>query len=485
VDLKRQFAESLQREPWRKAGLRLGVAVSGGADSVAMLRLLIELRAELGVVLSVVHFNHKLRGKASEKDEAFVAGLAEKFGLTSHLGRGDVGSKAKRESANLEDAARRARYAFFRKLTEGGLVDWVATAHTADDQAETVLAHILRGTGLAGLAGIHPVTSEGIVRPLLSVRRSELRRYLRTKKQRWREDATNRDTSRQRARMRKKLLPLLEKQFNPKTVEHLSGLAQLALQDEAFLSALARARCEELAQGRGGTKRIQVGKLLRPMWEELPDAEKKEDKSKALSTRIVRLLAGEHKQAGSELAAIHVETVLQLAKSGENGKVLQLPGAVDVRRDDDWMVFLSRAAGHGAHEKLVPEFEYPIELQGSETCVTVKEIGCVIRFRSIDWPSAQRETIKNGWVALDQHKLRAPLVLRSLRPGDRMRPAGHRGSHKLKRLLNEKRVSRWEREGWPVLESGQNIVWVRGFAAAEFSATSETRKAILVSEEQA
>ena len=132
----------------------MGVAVSGGADSVALLRLLLELREELGVVLSVVHFNHKLRAKASDRDEAFVTSLAEKFGLSLHLGHTDVAKKAKREKANLEDAARRARYAFFKKLTDGGMVDMVLTAHTADDQAETVLAHILRGTGLAGLAGL-------------------------------------------------------------------------------------------------------------------------------------------------------------------------------------------------------------------------------------------------------------------------------------------------------------------------------------------
>jgi len=482
-----ELHKHIQRLGLFRAGRRVGVAVSGGADSVALLRLLLELREKLGVVLSIVHFNHKLRGKDSEKDEEFVAALAEKQGLTLHLGRGDVSKKAKREKANLEDAARRARYAFFRKLTEGGLVDCVATAHTADDQAETVLAHILRGTGLAGLAGIHPTTSDGIARPLLNVRRGELRKYLRAKKQNWREDKTNRDISRQRARMRKKLLPLLEKQFNPKTVEHLGMLAQLALQDEAFLSALARARCEELVQERAGTKTIEAMKFLAPLAGELlntESAEKKTENSTAISTRMVRLLVGEHKKAGAELAANHVEAVLELARSGENGKVLQLPGGVDVRREDDALMFLPRSA-HEEKGKAEIEYAYPVDLSGGETQIAVKEIGCVLRLRSIDWPSAQRETMKKGTAALDQEKLQGALALRSLRPGDRMRPEGHRGTHKLKRLLNEKRVARWDRRGWPVLESGKNIVWARGFVSAEFAATSETRKAILVSEEKA
>jgi tRNA(Ile)-lysidine synthase len=484
-----ELHKDIQRSGLFRAGQRVGVAVSGGADSVALLRLLLELREELGVVLSVAHFNHKLRGKDSEKDETFVAALAEKHGLTLHLGRGDVKKKAKREKVNLEDAARRARYAFFRRLTEGGLVDVVATAHTADDQAETVLAHILRGTGLAGLAGIHPVTMEGIIRPLLEVRRGKLRKYLRAKKQNWREDETNRDTSRQRARMRKKLLPLLEKEFNPKAIEHLCALAHLARQDEAFLSALAQAKCDVLTKEDAGAKWIAVRKLLQPVsYTELDnnteDTEKAREISKAISTRMVRVLAEEYKQTESELAANHVEAVLQLAKGGENGKVLQLPGGVDVRRDDDAVVFLPRATSE-KKGKAQLEYAYRVELGSAETQIAVKEIGCVMRLRSIDWPSAQRETMKKGTAALDRAKLQGALVLRSLRPGDRMRPEGHRGTHKLKRLLNEKRVSRWDREGWPVLASGESIVWARGFVSAEYAATSETRKAILVSEENA
>src|SRR5207302_11015614 len=148
--------------------------------------------------------------------------------------------QAKKERANLEDAARRARYDYFRSLAESGVCKRIAVAHTADDQAETVVAHLLRGTGLAGLGGIHPI-SRPVVRPLLGVRRNELRHFLRARKQTWREDATNRDTKRMRARIRKKLLPLLEKQFQPAIVKHLATLAELAREDEAFLYALAEA----------------------------------------------------------------------------------------------------------------------------------------------------------------------------------------------------------------------------------------------------
>src|SRR5882672_12164623 len=291
-----------------RAGQRVGVAVSGGADSVALLLLLLELYQELGVVLSVVHFNHKLRGRASEKDEAFVAGLAEKFGLALHLGRGDVGSKAKRENANLEDAARRARYAFFKRLTEGGLVDCVATAHTADDQAETVLAHILRGTGLAGLGGIHPVTKGGIVRPLLGTRRGDLRKYLQAKRQTWREDATNRDTAKQRARMRKKLLPLLEKEFNPKSVQHLAELANAAREDEALIEAFCETLDATKLKAENGLIRIGTHDVARPFPLPVGDVS-----NHALGKRLVRRAFVRVSTKSGQITLHHVEQVLELA----------------------------------------------------------------------------------------------------------------------------------------------------------------------------
>ncbi|HET9803563.1 MAG TPA: tRNA lysidine(34) synthetase TilS [Candidatus Acidoferrum sp.] len=477
-NLLKKLHTHIEKRGLLRAGDRVGVAVSGGADSVALLRLLLELRDQLGVVLSVVHFNHKLRGAASDKDEKFVASLAEQYGLTLHVGRGDVAKKAKGEKANLEDAARRARYAFFQKLTEGELVDCVATAHTADDQAETVLAHILRGTGLTGLGGIHPQTKDGIVRPLLSVRRGDLRRHLRAKKQVWREDLTNQDTSRQRARMRKKLLPLLEKEFNPKSVEHLGALANAAREDEAVIAGFVEILTPTLKAENGAIK-IAARDVEWPF--PLPVGE---IANHGLGKRLVREAFGKLSSKSGQLTLRHVELVMELAKTGENGKVLQLPGGVDVRRDDDSLIFVTRSAQNGK-KSAVRAFSYEARLSENETRIAAKEIGCVVRIRSIDWPGAGRETIKAGEAALDQEKMQGKLILRSLQPGDRMRPQGHQKAHKLKRLLNEKRVSRWDREGWPVLLSGKNIVWARGFVSADFAATDETRQAILISEEPA
>ena len=334
-EMERRFADALREARWFHPGLKLGAAVSGGADSVALLTLLRAVRSRLGIVLSAVHFNHQLRGKASMGDEKFVTALAESFGLTLYVGRGDVRGKAQRERANLEDAARRARYAYFEKLGEQARLDAVATAHTMDDQAETVLAHIFRGTGIPGLAGIHPVAGR-IRRPLLAFRRDDLRHYLRAKKQAWREDSSNRDTNRTRARMRKTLLPLLVKKFNPAAIEHLAALADRAREQALFVGQLAAQLAEKLVTRDGSGARIGTARVSDPLGTGQTEA------ASALSSALIEQIVGQTKAKHGQLSAVHVSAVVRLARSGETGKRLQLPGGVDVLREQETLLFRQR-----------------------------------------------------------------------------------------------------------------------------------------------
>jgi tRNA(Ile)-lysidine synthase len=499
--LASRLLTSLKKSEMLRAGERVGVGVSGGADSVALLMLLLELREKLGIVVSVAHLNHKLRGAAANADEKFVSGLAAKHALVFHGENVDVAARAKREKANLEDTGRRARYEFFARLVSEGKVDCVAVAHTADDQAETVLAHILRGAGLAGLGGIHPCT-DSVVRPLLGVRRAELRAYLRAKKQKWREDATNQDTGRMRARIRKKLLPLLEREFQRGVVEHLASLAEFAREDEELLDLLAREHCAALASRTKIETRIPVMDLLQPVkgqklytkgTESTEDTEKKNHA--ALTKRMLRRLTEERKSGAGQITGRHIAAVLELARLGENGKAVQLPGGVDVRRERNDLVFCgnsSRPARRIDKKRAVDkffagEYEHKIDFantKDADVILPVPQAQCVFRLRVIDWPAKRVETSELGAV-LDRDRLRLPLVLRNWRFGDKLQPAGHQKAHKLKRLLNEKRISRWERDGWPVLTSGGVLVWARGFpVAAGFAANEWTRTGILIAEEK-
>src|ERR1035437_9218925 len=249
-----------------RAGDRVAIAVSGGADSVALLRVLLELRAELGIVLAVAHFNHRLRGEAADADEAFVAELARQHDLEFFSGRGDVRDHALTSKLSVEAAARELRYCWLTSLAESHKLDEVATGHTLDDQAETVLLKFLRGAGTRGLAGIYPEIASGakaptsfqsaergpegplnrdsrqpgarIIRPLLGVRREEVEQYLAALGQTWREDESNLDHRFARNRARHELLPLLEREYNPNLRQVLSDAAELARAEEEYWQEL-------------------------------------------------------------------------------------------------------------------------------------------------------------------------------------------------------------------------------------------------------
>jgi tRNA(Ile)-lysidine synthase len=462
------------KEQLKKAGLRagerIGVAVSGGADSVALLRLLVDLRKALGIVVCAVHFNHGLRGKASDADEKFVAKLAGAHGLELLVAREDVGAKAERERANLEDAGRRARGAFFSELVESGRVSRIAVAHTADDQAETVLAHILRGTGLAGLAGIH--AESGVVfRPLLKVRRADLRVYLRAKRQAWREDKSNTDTERTRARIRHELMPLLQKRFQSATVEHLCQLAELAREDELCLG-------ERAAEW----EKFYVRYTEPNEAAQLPLLEFSEQ-ARATRTRVIRRLVERLKTRPGQLSSSHVQSVLELAEDKESGKSLPLPGGVEVLRDRNSLLFRGQPWNERNDRRNAGGYAYAVQLGASGTELHLMEHQCRLHFRVIDWPAQGRETITG--LLLDRERLRSPLVVRNWRPGDAMRPIGHQKRHTLARLWNEAGVNRWEKLVWPVLTSAGKVAWARGLnVATEFAVSDRTRSGVMITLEE-
>src|SRR6266576_2509728 len=256
--LAQRVTRYIRRYKLLNPGDRVGVAVSGGADSVALLRLIMELRTELGVVLSVVHFNHKLRGLEADADEQFVAERATQNKPEFHRESGDVTAYSAAKRLSLETAGRKMRYGFFNQLLAEGRGNRVATAHTLDDQAETVLLRVVRGAGTRGIAGIYPQLSVSssqfsvdrpssvagrqqvcgsIVRPLLGVRRKELEAYLIAEGQRWREDSSNRDLRHARNRVRHGILPRLERNLNPAVREILAETAEIARAEEEYWSA--------------------------------------------------------------------------------------------------------------------------------------------------------------------------------------------------------------------------------------------------------
>jgi tRNA(Ile)-lysidine synthase len=356
-----------------RAGDRVGAAVSGGADSVALLRILLDLRQELGIVLSVVHLNHELRAEESDADEAFVLELAAAHGLEVACESRDVKGYAAEKKLSLEAAARGVRYEFFRAMLDENL-DRITTAHTLDDQAETVLMKLARGAGTRGLAGIYPGVSmqhsalssqlraKAIVRPLLSVRRELLIEYLGAIGQGWREDSSNRDLRHTRNRVRHGILPRLERHVNPAVREALAEAAEIAREEEKYWAGEGARVLPQV------WNRTERGGVL--CCKRLAEFEV------ALQRRVVRAVGG---SLGLGLEFRHVEEVLALRQEGARTFLQQ-----------DWVVSLQKgelrfeAASVDVQED-VQEYEYPLSVPGE---VVVSEAGVTMKAARMDPASA-------------------------------------------------------------------------------------------------
>ena len=455
------------------AGDRVAAAVSGGADSVALLRLLLDLRKELGIVLSIAHFNHQLRGADSDVDEAFVAGLAKQQKLEFHRADGDVKAYAATRHLSIEAAARKLRYEFFARLIEEKTVDRIATGHTLDDQAETVLLRLVRGAGTKGLAGIYPrrqasgVGLQGnqplaIIRPLLASRRSDLEAYLQSLHQPWREDGSNRDLRFARNRLRHGILPRLERTLNPSVREALAETADIARAEERYWESLVEEvlpRLCELHRGRRDPStplRAGSGATLKnAVLLELP---------LALRRRVVRAVC---ESLGLNLEFKHVEEILVVVDGSASAAALP----------HDWHAF--RNGNETRIAAKLPEpaqnYDYPFPVPGK---VDLPEAGIVLETALVPTLAGY-----NPLHCLDRSVLQRPLRVRNWRAGDRFWPAHTKGPKKIKELLQDRRVLGKEKKLWPVVTSGDDIVWMRGFAVpAQFGPKESTAEAVMIRE---
>jgi tRNA(Ile)-lysidine synthetase-like protein len=474
--------QTISRHNMLPPGARLIVAVSGGADSVCLLHVLKELAP--ACLVGIAHFNHKWRAEASDEDERFVAALASQFDLPFYR------AEAKPVPGNLEQNARRARLAFFATLNAT-----VALGHTRDDQAETVLFRFLRGSGLAGLAGIAP-TANGIIRPLLDITRAEVEQFLRARNITWRDDATNLDPRFARNRIRHQLLPQLARDWNPKIAETLARLADLAHEEEKYWEAEID-RIELLARNNGielpanlilsdacaarphpeNARRVappmrtdsdentfHCGAGCQPA-DRLPigPSGQSPDVCEASEPRHVfetgalpraaarRLIRRAIALVKGDLRGIdfnHVESVLDLKRS------LRLPG-LTVTKSFDWIRFAAPVA--------IPA---PVPLAITRPGVYLSPDGLT----QICVEVAQPEPCAT--LRLEACPTCLPLQLRGWQPGDRYRPEGHSSDRKIQEMFQKARVPSWRRPSWPILKSRDKIVWARQFGvAAEFSGT--------------
>jgi tRNA(Ile)-lysidine synthase len=513
-----------------RAGDRVCVTVSGGADSVALLRILLELRAELGIVLLVAHFNHGLRVEESDADEAFVADLARHYGLEFFADRSDVRGYASSSKQSIEAAGRQLRYQWFARLADEQKFDLVATAHTLDDQGETVLLKFLRGAGTRGLAGIYPkmVTGEErharIVRPLLEVTRDEVEQYLTSVNQTWREDESNLDHHFARNRVRHELLPLLECEYNPNLKQRLSELAELSRAEEEYWQAIVAQELEKHrrhqpnTEGPLGLKPPGSGAACDGTAEAVPlQSGGALPSAEADSFSSTNALDAGLKARSTRTSLFHERSEVDSLQSNAGGRCLSLgnfralPLALQRRLLRQFAEIADVTLDFAHVEKLLDcalgkqtraelprgwlasctsdllelhppqptvsrvEYQYTLPIPGE---LRLAELGLTVR--SISVPQAFAREAGPQDSLLCGQLLGPELVVRNWRPGDRFHPAHSGSEEKLKRLFSERHIPLERRRIWPLALCGSQIVWVRGFPVAAAFAWNGTGDAVKI-----
>lgn len=436
-----------------RAGDRVAVAVSGGADSVALLRLMLETRDDVGLVVSVVHLNHQLRGAESDLDEAFVRELADAHRLELISRRCDVNEQAAENNMSIEAAARRLRYKFFHEILGQDACSKIATAHTLDDQAETVLLKLARGAGTRGIAGIWPKvavshqpsavsddapkvddrrpTTGTIIRPLLSTRRSVLREYLVALGQTWREDSSNRDLRHTRNRIRHGILPRLERHVNPNVLETLAGAAEIARAEEEYWAREIERWLPQawMPDARGGS-------VDRKLLERFPLAVRR------------RLLRAAAESFGLDLRFEHVERILGLEVTGSRCFLVHRWSA---QLEGGEIKFRKRTRAD-------LNYRYELSIPGK---IAVPEVG--LQIEAVRIAGTQLPHTCEVKAVLDRRFAGKNLTIRNWQPGERFWPSHSKDPRKVKELLQDRHVTGDEKRLWPVIASGDEVIWMSGF----------------------
>jgi tRNA(Ile)-lysidine synthase len=416
-----------------------------------------QLAGEVGLHPAVIHFNHQLRGEESVADEQFVRGRAKSLGMEFIHGEADVAKVARERHSNLEATARELRYRFFFSLVHQGRVDKVVTAHTANDQAETVLLRLLRGSGAKGLGGIYPVLEGKVLRPFLTLTRADVQAELSRRGLHFRVDSSNRDTQFLRNKVRAELVPLLERNYNPGIVPLLTELAARARDDEAYLERQAEERAHAWRIREGKEEKIPVSAFA-----QFPTS---------LGRRVLRQMIAAARGHLRGVTHAHIEALRRFAMEGQSGRRLVLPQGLVARREFEWLII-----GVQGPKTVVKGFSYPVEVPGE---IRIPELGLTLLFKIVNACQSGKAYNAVEAVNIDLSRLSGKLRLRNWRAGDSLQPAGSRRVRKVKELFQKRKIPLGQREFWPVLECGNSVVWVRGFPPHDQVAVSRATESVV------
>ena len=446
----RKVRKTIEKYRMLSRGDRVIVGVSGGMDSVALLSVLDRLRRVYGISLIVAHLNHGLRGQESRRDEIFVRELVHELDLRCEIQSVSV-REFKKKGMTLQEAAREARFLFFRELVEKHRAHRVALGQNADDQAETMVMRFIRGAGLAGLKGIPPVRDD-IIHPLIEVTRAEIEVYVTEEGLAHVEDSSNRKDVYLRNRIRRRLMPLLE-EYNPNLKTSLGRMGQVLSLEEEYMSAKVQEVWSRIARwnGDGVSLDLRAFRNLHP----------------ALQLRLLKRGVGSVSgMSMKRFGVTHILSLAELAVDRGPHAFVHLPGRITARRIYDRLEI-----GKGERPSF-PVFDYAVTLPGITPILELRKK--LITELGGQWNLGESSS---HTVFMDFHQLESSLRVRNYRHGDRFRPLGMTGSKKIKDCFIDWKVPVEERVRVPLVLSGDGIVWVVGYRIShDARVTSETVK---------
>ncbi len=483
MDVLSSVRQAIDRHGLLTGGGTVVVGVSGGPDSLCLLHVLSRLRGDYGIALHVAHLDHCLRGSESQEDAAFVARLAEEWGLPATVESRDVLCLAKGSKLAIEEAARQARYSFLAQVALAVGVKRIAVGHHADDQTETIIMHWLRGAGLAGLRGMLPLTELGrmrleaawpnrpplnlqLIRPLLETPRAEIESYCREHGLKPRFDRSNLDTTYYRNRLRHELIPYLES-YNPNIREVLRRSAQVISDDYSFLQA----DLERVWPAVVSSESEEAITFDLERWRNLPTSQQRSTLREAIH-RLRRSLRN--------INWIHTENALLALRVKPAGTQIALPQGL--------MLSIGYRDFTVADEDYVPEVDWPLLLMESLPVAVpgvteLPDSGWCLEAALIERGEFREDHLDNPnpWQAfLDCEEAGTELVLRQRRPGDRFQPLGLGGHEKsLHTFMIDHKIPRPLRGFVPIVASPQHIVWVAGWRIDERVRIADSTKRVL------
>jgi tRNA(Ile)-lysidine synthase len=429
-------------------GDRVVVGISGGPDSVVLLHVLMELREPLGIVVFGAHVNHGLRGEAAKGDSDFAEGLCREWGIPFFLKEANIPALSRAKRISEEEAGRIVRYDFFHEVMEKVNGNRIATAHHKNDQAETILHNILRGTGMQGLSGIKPVRDDCLIRPLLDITRSEIESYLQEHGLPYRIDATNEESVYTRNRIRNELIPVLVRDYNPNIVDGLAKLGSMIREEDDFLTRYCSSLYREFSVQ--GPDYVDIG------------LEQFLSCHTAVQKRLARMALSQVRGDLNGVGHNHIEAIVQLAAQSSTGSMTIIPGStgtppIHVEKRYECLRFRKP----GCLEAIAP-FDVSLPVPGQ---VLLKDLNMQV--------TAEKLHGKNGFtfssecIYIDEKAVKGDLHIRQRKDGDRFKPFGMKGSKKLKDYFIDRKVPREERDRIPLLVDEDNIIWVVGFQINE------------------